>query len=209
MRFLRFLLMVLCIGGLVACVHALGVLGGSFPTGKLPPYPAWTSIHFVAGIGFAALAPLQLWPALRWRSPGVHRTVGRVVVGTSAVMAVSGLAIAYLAPDRPISERIFMTTFFAAYLIVLTLGFRAAWVRDLAAHRAWMIRMTTLALTPLTQRVVFAAFAATLGVDGLVTFWQLFTSAAWIALGLNVAGAEIWLRGTVRTPEPQHVQMAA
>jgi hypothetical protein len=106
------------------------------------------------------------------------------------------------------AERIFMTTFFAIYAGVLALGFRAALARDLAAHRAWMIRMTAVALTPVTQRVVFVAFAATLGVHGLDGFWQLFTSAAWIAFGLNVAGAEAWLRGRATVPE-RHAQALA
>lgn len=195
MKLLRFALLALCLGGAGVCLHAIGVLAGVFPTGKLPPYPAWTGLHFAAGLAFVALAPLQLWPALRRARPSLHRIVGRVAVVTGFVLAISGVAIAYLAPERPVAERIFMTLFFAIYAALLGLGLRAALARDLAAHRAWMIRMATVALTPITQRLVFTVFAATLGIDGLDTFWQLFTSAAWIALGLNVAGVEAWLRG--------------
>jgi hypothetical protein len=113
---------------------------------------------------------------------------------------VSGVAIAHLAPDRPVSERIFMTTFFAAYSVMLGLGLRGALVRDFAGHRRWMVRMTATALTPLTQRLVFPIFAASLGVDGLAMFWQLFVSAAWIAWGLNLTVAEAWLRGPRAAP---------
>jgi uncharacterized membrane protein len=208
MKLLRFALVALCVIGVAVCLHALGVLAGAFPVGKLPPYPAWTAVHFASGIVFAMLAPLQLWPVVRRRSLRLHRIVGRTAVATGAVLAVSGVAIAYLAPERPMAERIFMTTFFAIYAGVLALGFRAALARDLAAHRAWMIRMTAVALTPVTQRVVFVAFAATLGVHGLDGFWQLFTSAAWIAFGLNVAGAEAWLRGRATVPE-RHAQALA
>ena len=202
MKLLRFAFLGLCVLGVAACGYATARLLGWVPVGKLPPYPTWTAIHFVTASVFVVLAPLQLWPALRRRRPALHRMVGRTAVAIGAVMAVSGVAIAYTAPDRPVSERIFMTTFFLGYAALLALGFRAAVARDIAAHRAWMLRMTATALTPVTQRVVFPLFAATLGIDGLATFWQVFTSAAWIAWGLNMAIAEAVLHARRPLPRP-------
>jgi hypothetical protein len=135
-----------------------------------------------------------LWPRLRAGHPKLHRAFGRTGVAIGVVMALSGLAVVYDAPDRTISELILMTAFGLASLALLALGFRAALVRDFAAHRAWMVRMTACALTPVTQRVIFPAFAAALGIDGLQTFWQLFVSAAWIAFAINMTLAEALLR---------------
>ena len=178
--------------GIFACVHALGVLVGRFPEGKLPPYPAWVAVHFLCALGFVGLVPLQLWPALRRRWPGLHRATGRLLVAIGLIMGASGLAMAFLSPDRPLSERLFMSVFLAVYLAMLAKGFIAARARDFDAHRDWMIRMIATGLTPMSQRLVFGGLAATNGIDGLATFWELFVSAAWIALVINVAAAE-WL----------------
>jgi len=200
MKVLRFVLPALSLFGVAVCLYALAKLAGVVPTGKLARYPAWTATHFGASIAFALLLPLQLWPALRRSRPRAHRILGRVGVGVGAVMALSGVAMAHLVPDRTVSERIFMSVFFLAWALFLGLGFRAALARDIAAHRAWMVRMTATTLTPLVQRLIFPVFAGSLGIDGMATFWQLFVSAAWIAWGINMAVAEAWLQ---RRPAPR------
>jgi hypothetical protein len=193
MKVLRFLVPGLCALGVAACGYASARLLGWVPAGKLALYPLWAGSHFATAAAFAVLAPLQLWPRLRARRPALHRMVGRIAAALGAIMAVSGIAIVYDAPDRPVGELIFMTVFCAAYLGFLGLGVRAAIVRNIPAHRAWMVRMGASALTPVTQRLVFPALAASLGIDGMATFWQLFVSAAWIGWGLNMAVAESWL----------------
>jgi uncharacterized membrane protein len=202
MKLLRFAVPGLCAIGIAASAYATARLLGWVPEGKLPPYPAWTAVHFTSATAFAILAPLQLWPWLRARRAGLHRVMGRIAVALGAVMAASGLAMAHASPDRPLSERIFMSVFFLAYAAFLGLGLRAAIARDIPVHRAWMARMTATALTPVTQRLVFPVFAATLGIDGLDTFWQLFVSAAWIAWGLNMAVTEAWLRSRAPAVRP-------
>jgi uncharacterized membrane protein len=193
MKLLRFAVPALGAVGLAACGYASARLIGWVPQGKLALYPLWAGVHFGSAALFALIAPLQLWPQLRVRRPDLHRALGRVGVAVGAVMALSGLPLAYTAPDRPVSEVIFMTTFFLAYLTLLTLGLRAALARDFAAHRGWMARMTATALTPVTQRLLFPPLAAAIGIDGMATFWQLFVSAAWLAWGLNMGIAEVWL----------------
>jgi uncharacterized membrane protein len=196
-KVLRFAVPALCLLGIAVCIHALARVVGWAPPGKLPPYPAWASIHFLTAAGFAVLAPLQLWAGPRTRRPSIHRTLGRVAVALGALMALSGLAAVYTAPDRPVSELIFMTALFLSYGAMLGLGVRAALVRDFAGHRAWMVRMTATGLAALTQRLLFPLFAVGFGIDSLATFWQLFVSTAWLAWGLNMVVAEAWL-GRVR-----------
>jgi uncharacterized membrane protein len=196
MKLLRFAIPALSAVGLAACAYATGRVVGWIPKGQLALYPTWAGVHFASAAAFALIAPLQLWPGLRARRPDLHRLLGRVGVGVGVVMAASGLPLAYAAPDRPISELIFMSTFFLAYLTLLGLGLQAALARNFAAHRGWMARMTATALTPVTQRLLFPPLAAVIGIDGMTTFWQVFVSAAWIAWGLNMGVAEIWVTAT-------------
>src|SRR5690242_12064158 len=121
MKLLRFALIGLCGLAVFFCALALGRLVGLGPPNNVGAYPNWMAIHFVCGAVFAAIAPLQLWPWLRARRPGLHRALGRIGVAVGATMAVSGIAVVHLSPGRPISERIFMTTFFVAYAVMLAL----------------------------------------------------------------------------------------
>lgn len=204
MKVVRFCVLGLAAVGIAACAYASARLAGWVPVGKLAPYPAWVASHFVSATLFVLLAPLQLWPRLRSARPALHRAVGRVAAGVGAVMAVSGVAMVYASPDRPVSERIFMTLFFTAYLAFLALGVRAAVRRDIPGHRAWMIRMTATMFTPVTQRLIFPVLAGSIGIHGMDGFWQLFVSAAWMAWALNMSVAESWLgRGVRRTPREQ------
>jgi hypothetical protein len=205
MKLLRLALLALCVLGLAACAYASARLAGWVPPGKLPLYPPWTVAHFISASAFLVVVPLQLWPRLRRSRPGLHRMFGRGCIALGAVMAASGIAMAYASPDRPVSERIFMTSLFVAYAAMLGLGFRAALARDFAAHRAWMLRMTATALTPITQRIIFPVFAATIGVDGRETFWQLFIAAAWLAWGTNMTVTEAWL-GKGAAPQARAAQ---
>jgi len=196
MKVLRFLVPGLCAVGVAACGYASARLAGRVPAGNLALYPLWAGSHFATASVFAILAPLQLWAGLRSRRPAVHRVVGRIAAVLGVVMAVSGLAIVYDAPDRTVAELIFMTVFFLGYLGFLALGVRAALGRNFTAHRAWMVRMVATALTPVSQRLIFPPLAALLGIDGMATFWQLFVSAAWIGWALNMAVAEAWIQGS-------------
>lgn len=194
MKLLRFAFLGLCLIGVAACAYASARLIGWVPAGKLPLYPSWTGVHFASATAFCLLVPFQFWRTLRARRPALHRAMGRSGVALGAVMAVSGLAMAYLSPDRPVAERIFMTAFFATYAGCLGFGFRAALARDIDVHRAWMTRMTAVALTPVMQRVIFPPLAALIGIDGIETFWDVFISAAWLAFLLQLAAAEWLLR---------------
>lgn len=185
----------LAAAGVGVCLHALGVLTGLFEPGRLPPpYRLWTASHFVSSAVFVPLALMQLTPPIRRRWPAFHRASGRTAVLAASLMALSGVAIAYLEPDRPLAERLFMTTFFSIFAACLARGFLAARAREFTTHRAWMTRMSVLSLTPITQRLVFGVLAATNGIDGEQTFWELFVSAAWLALVVNTVSVEWWLR---------------
>jgi hypothetical protein len=60
--------------------------------------------------------------------------------------------------------------------------------------------------------VIFPGLAASIGIDGSETFWQIFISAAWIAWLLNLGVAEAWLSGAraaPRRPLPDNAALPA
>ena len=108
--------------------------------------------HIVAG-GLALIAgPLQFWRGLRDRHRSVHRWIGRTYLAAVAIAGVSGLVMA------PFSEAGFAGFFGFGTLAVLWLAtgwqaYRAIRRRDVASHRAWMMRNFALTYAAVTLRL--------------------------------------------------------
>ena len=175
-------------------------------------YPTWSSVHFVPALVFSLILPFQLWPGSRRRYPRLHRISGRVAAVAGVLFSVTGLALPYAMPARPFSERAFMTTVSCLLAVLLGLGVGAARRRDFVTHRRWMLRVTALSMGPLTQRVIFPFFAAA-GIDSVPRFWDLFMSAAWFSLAMNLVIVEWWIRRTAgatvaQSPSPRGIAVA-
>jgi len=162
-------------------------------------YPAWGVLHFLPGLLFMTLVPLQLWPAFRNRHRVFHRRSGRMLVATGVVLGVSGVAFPFLMAERPFSERVAMTTFFAFFLFFLLKAFAAVRRRDFARHREWMIRWFAVGLAITTQRVLLPVFIVAIGVNDMRGFWEIFVTAAWLASVIQVLIAEWWVSTTRRS----------
>jgi uncharacterized membrane protein len=108
--------------------------------------------HIVAGGVALASGPFQFVTALRRRRPGVHRWVGRVYLGAIGCASVAGFVMAF------ISEAGLVGFFGFGSLAVLwgwtaRRGYRAIRGRDVASHRAWMIRSFALTFAAVTLRL--------------------------------------------------------
>jgi uncharacterized membrane protein len=160
-------------------------------------FPAWAVAHFVTALAFVILVPFQLSAYLRNRYRVAHRIVGWVAVTCGVVFALTGLVLPQVMPARPFGERAFFTIAGLGYLFLLWRGVAAARRGDIPTHRRWMLRVTALALSPATWRVIFPFFAAT-GIDSINRFWDLFTAALWTAAGINFGIVEWWLYLTSR-----------
>src|SRR5262249_51425025 len=167
-------------------------------------YPTWASLHFLSALVFVLVLPFQLWSGARRRYPSWHRLSGIAAAGAGTLFSVTALVLPYVMPARPFGERAFMTMVSCALSFMLGRGIASARRRDLAAHRRWMLRVTAFAMGPLTQRTLFPLFAAA-GIDSLSRFWDLFMSAAWFSLALNVLIVEWWIRRTVSERKAQAV----
>lgn len=198
-RVLGSLVIGLALFGIWSAAHAIDVAlhGGNRALGGAFHYPGWATGHFIGALVFVVILPFQLWPRLRARRPGAHRMAGYTAAASAVMFATTGLAMPFVMPARPFFERTFMLTVGLAFLFMLGKGILAARRRDIATHRRWMLRVTALALGPVTQRVIFPFFAAA-GIDSLPRFWDLFGTSLWLSAVVNLVVIEWWIEMGVR-----------
>lgn len=172
------------------------------PLAELFVYPRWSIAHFVPGVLFMTLVPLQLWAGFRNRHRVLHRWCGRLVVACGVFLAVSGIVLPLTMPERPAFESVFMTTFGVLFLAFLVKGVAAARRRDFVRHREWMIRMFATGLTITTQRLLLPIFIIVGGISSVEQFWIYFVGAGWLGWAIQVVVAEWWITRT-RRPAPE------
>jgi len=193
----------LCLFGAVESIRAIGRLlirnESSAGFDALLQYPLWGVAHFLPGLMFMLLVPVQLWAGFRTRHRVVHRWSGRVLVAVGIFLGLSGVAFPFFMPERVFSERVVMSAFFLLFLFFLSKAFIAARRRDFARHREWMIRWFAIGLGVTTQRVLLPIFIAVVGVTDVRSFWEIFVTATWLAAAIQVLIAEWWLH-TTRQP---------
>ncbi len=162
--------------------------------GLFARYPALTLVHILPGILFMVLGPIQLSAGIRRRNRRLHRVLGRVYVACAAIIGVTALVMSVAMPAIGGALQAAATTIFAIYFLFAL--FRAFWHirrREIAAHRAWMIRAFAIGLAVATIRPIVGLFFATSGVSGLAP-GQFFGIAFWIGFLLHLLVAELWLR---------------
>lgn len=168
---------------------------------RIDAVPAPVVVHIVAAAVFAILGVFQFSARLRRRRPNWHRRSGRMLVGAGLAVAASGLWMTLFYTGAPGGQllwavRLLVGSAMAAFIV---LGFTAIRRRDIAAHRAWMIRAYALAVGAGTQTVTQGVGEAIFGTGELST--ALSMSAGW---GINVAVAE-WV---IRRPRARRVDPA-
>ncbi len=158
-------------------------------------------LHIVSSAVFALVGALQLLPRFRRRHLTWHRRAGRVLSVAGLVVATSALWMTLLYQPQPGTGRllfVFRMVVATATAASLVLGFTAIRRRDIAAHRAWMVRAYALGLGAGTQVLTQGLTEAFLGTD--VVVGDLAKGAGW---AINLAVAEWLLR------RPSRVQRRA
>jgi uncharacterized membrane protein len=188
-------LLALCAIPLAAGAVRLGTLAAGteitpenerFFTAPLP-----VVLHIVAAAAYTVLGAFQLVPGFRRRRPGWHRRAGRLLVVAGLVAALSGLWMAQFYRLPAHDGRLlygFRLLFGSLMAVSLVLGVLAIRRRDLARHRAWMLRAYALGLGAGTQVVTLLLGELVLGPPGEVAR-GLLMGAAW---AINLAVAE-WI----------------
>ena len=165
-------------------------------------YP-WAIIgHILGGSAMLILGFSQFSSRLRRAMPGLHRWVGRALVGAGAYFALSGLVMNASAKAQ--ADSVLYNTaqnvMAVVFLAVLFLGIRAVRQRRIADHRAWMMRCYAITLGAATQTVLLLPVFLILGeVRGVLV--DLVFISAW---GVNLTVAE-WV---IRRPSYSNIKSA-
>jgi len=117
------------------------------------------------------LAPWQLLPGLRRRSPGLHRWIGRLYVGCCLISGFAAMATAWLGAT--------------------VLAWQAIRARRVLEHRRWMIRSFALTFSAVTLRLLLLF---PLGWPDAMPFFTFYSGTAWGSWLLNLGLAELYLR---------------
>lgn len=181
------------------------------PTGQLPDVsakfvvvPLAHFLHALAGVVFGVLGPIQFSGVLRRRFGPAHRVTGRLFVGFGLVLALSSLRLLWQFPEASTlvlaSARLLAGLGLAAALLIALRAIRA---RDIARHRAWMIRSYALGMGSATVAfLMFPIFVITgEPIEGYLS--DLVFVASW---GINIALAEWVIR---RPPVDARAAVAA
>ncbi len=154
---------------------------------RIDASPAPVVVHVAGAALYAFLGAFQFSARLRRRRPGWHRKSGRLLVVAGSMVALSGLWMTLFYPGAPGGALLWAVrlTVSSAMFLFIVLGFRAIRRRNIAAHRAWMIRAYALALgagTPIFTEGIGEAVAGTGDLSKGVS-----VSSAWV---INAAIAE-------------------
>ncbi len=158
---------------------------------RINAFPAPVVVHVAAAAVYALLGAFQFSARLRRRRPGWHRRAGRVTAVSGLLVAVSGLWMTLFYPGAPGGALLWAIRVLvgSAMAVSVVLGFTAIRRRDIAAHRAWMIRAYALGLGAGTQTLTQGIGEGAFGTGDLSTALSL--GSAWV---INAAVAEWVIR---------------
>ncbi len=154
----------------------------------------WVSLfHILPGVLFLTLAPLQFVARIRQRRISLHRGLGRVLATFAAISGVLALVVNFLFPAfGGISTQSAVVFSSGLFLLSLSMAIRHILRKEVRQHREWMIRTFALAMSVATQRV-FSNLLMPL--TGLSTE-EVFGTAFWLGIGVNLLVAEVWINHT-------------
>ena len=164
--------------------------------------PVTVILHIISAGLFSLLGALQFSAGLRQRYPQRHKVSGRVVVASGVVAALSGIWMTVMYPipaelqgDLLFGVRLLVGT---SMLVSIALAVTAVIHRDIASHRAWMIRGYALGQGAGMQVVVLLPSMLIMGTPSALQRDALM-SLAWL---INLFIAEVLIqrhsRGTFR-----------
>ena len=156
-----------------------------------------TLAHILPVMLFMVFGPLQFVRSLRSKYPQIHRWSGRIFLTASAVVGITGLAMAFGKTIGGVDEKAAITLFGTFFLIALGQALWYALRREFAQHREWMIRGYAIGLAVATIRPIMGTFFAAALLRGHAPEpKEFFGTAFWIGFTLQMIAAEIWINYT-------------
>ncbi len=167
------LMVMSAVPSLAGVIRLVGLAGGAEITPDNTRFfavPLPVVLHIISALPFCVLGAFQLAPGFRRRWPAWHRRAGRLLVLCGIVAGLSGLWMTQFYPLYPrLQDNLlygFRILFGSAMVLSITLGLIAILRRDIAQHRAWMIRgyaigqgAGTQALTGLLWVLIFGTMS--------------------------------------------------
>ena len=151
-------------------------------------------LHIICAVLFSLLGAFQFSTGLRQRYPHWHKASGRIVAASGVVAALSGLWMTAMFPIPAVLQgdllfwvRLLVGT---AMLLAIVLAVTAAMNRDIAKHRAWMIRGYALGQGAGMQVVVLMPWMLIVGTPSAL-LRDVLMSLAWL---INMAVAEMLIK---------------
>jgi uncharacterized membrane protein len=154
--------------------------------------------HIVGAAVYALVGVLQFVPRFRRRHMTWHRRAGRVLAAAGLLVAGSALWLTLFYPPQPGTGNllfVFRLVVGTGMVAALVLGVRAARGRDIASHRAWMVRAYALGLGAGTQVFTEGIGGAAFGAGEIAG--DLAKAAGW---AINIAVAEWAIRRPTLRP---------
>ncbi len=153
------------------------------------PFPL--VVHVVAAAVYVVAGAFQFPARIRRAHRTWHRRAGRVLVAAALLVAGSGIWMTLAYPGAPGGLLLWAIRLVAgsAIAVGVVLGVTAIRRRDVAAHRAWMIRAYALAAAAGTQTLTQGLGEGLFGTTELST--ALSVGAGWV---VNALVAEAVIR---------------
>ena len=110
--------------------------------------------HLALLIPWSILGVFQFVPVVRKSlSYRYHRMAGVIFLGLTAAVAATGLAMASNAFGGGFTSQVGMFVLFLSVILAAFNGYRAIRMKNIPAHRDWMIRLFAYAISVLTLRL--------------------------------------------------------
>lgn len=132
--------------------------------------------HIVAGGLALVTGPFQFWRGLRDRHRSVHRWMGRGYLAAVAIAGVAGLVIAPFS-EAGLAGLVGFGTLAVLWLVSAWRAYRAIRARDVANHRAWMMRNFALTYSAVTLRLWLGVLIGVQALPGGFDFDAAFANA--------------------------------
>jgi uncharacterized membrane protein len=150
-------------------------------------------LHVVGSVVYLVLGAFQFSPSWRARRPDLHRIAGRILILSGLISALTGIWMALTYPPLfgdGTAAAALRVVVGAGIVLSIGSGFAAIRRRDVAAHRAWMMRAYALALAAGTQPLTLAPMLVFPKLNGELGY-TAGLAAGWV---LNLAVAELLIR---------------
>jgi uncharacterized membrane protein len=165
-------------------------------------FPTALVVHIVGAAVLALVGAFQFVPRIRRHHRTWHCRAGRLVAGAGLAVAGSALWLTLFYEAQPGTGDLLYVlrlVFASAMAASLLLGVTAIRRRDIAAHRAWMIRAYAIGLAAGTQAFTEGIVGAVFGTGELRM--DLAKGAGWV---INLAVAEWAIRRPARGRNRRH-----